>query len=132
MTECRVEDLQVLVIEDELLIAHSIIDALEDQGICRIRHAASEGEALKESRDFLPDLIISDVDLNLGGCGPVAVEQIRAACGKTIPVVFVSATPPEISPEMCCTRALKKPFHLPRFWHLAQEIVPALEQAELT
>lgn len=98
----------VLVIEDEPLIAEFVADIAERAGATSVAMAMTEAEAIAAAASHLPDVILSDVNLKLGGTGPNAVEAIRA--GKPqIPVIYITGTPEECEPCDDAVAILNKP-----------------------
>lgn len=55
----------VLVIEDEALTRSLIVEMLESAGF-QVRTCASAAEALRECRQFDPDAVVTDIDLDPG------------------------------------------------------------------
>ena len=53
--------IRILVVEDEFIIAESIIQTLEELGYQTLGPASSYGEALEILADDLPDLILLDI-----------------------------------------------------------------------
>ena len=80
----------VLVVDDSMLIRHSVCRFLEERGF--IVEAASNGmEALKVLEHFVPDLIITDLSMpRMGGVELVSVVRQRAAFAQT-PILILSA-----------------------------------------
>jgi len=80
---------RILVIDDDALqiMAHAMM--LEDWGYRPVL-ARDAAEALRQLVAEPPDLLICDYLLAGGVTGPRVVEQVRAACGRTIPALFVT------------------------------------------
>jgi len=80
----------VLVVDDSMLIRHSVCRFLEERGF--IVEAASNGvEALKVLEHFVPDLIITDLSMpRMGGVELVSVVRQRATFAQT-PILILSA-----------------------------------------
>ena len=80
----------VLVVDDSMLIRHSVCRFLEERGF--IVEAASNGvEALKVLDHFVPDLIITDLSMpRMGGVELVSVVRQRATFAQT-PILILSA-----------------------------------------
>ncbi|SFR08671.1 response regulator [Poseidonocella sedimentorum] len=83
---------QVMVIEDEAIIALDLQGIVSDMGH-RISGVASiKDEAVKLAAAVKPDLILSDIQLADGSSGIDAVNDILGAAGD-IPVIFITAFP---------------------------------------
>ena len=80
----------VLVVDDSMLIRHSVCRFLEERGF--IVEAASNGvEALKVLEHFVPDLIITDLSMpRMGGVELVSVVRQRETFAQT-PILILSA-----------------------------------------
>mgnify|MGYP001091629434 CR=1 FL=1 len=78
-----------LIIEDEILIAYEVQDALARLGFDSFDMASSPGEALAYATAHRPNLITADMRIE-DGTGLDAVRAIKAAMGE-IPVVYVTA-----------------------------------------
>jgi len=80
----------VLVVDDSMLIRHSVCRFLEERGF--IVEAASNGvEALTVLEHFVPDLIITDLSMpRMGGVELVSVIRQRATFAQT-PILILSA-----------------------------------------
>ncbi|MXO48632.1 response regulator [Erythrobacter vulgaris] len=96
-----------LIIEDELVIAFSIEGALGELGYSFCEIATSVEEAISAAERRCPDLIVADHRI-VGGTGTEAV--LRICAHKTIPVVFVSASGPEIREVLPDALIVDKPF----------------------
>ncbi|UPG71681.1 response regulator [Roseomonas gilardii subsp. gilardii] len=81
----------VLVIEDEPIIAMDIRQLVEGCGHHVVGMASDEAEAVELARSLRPGLILADVNLGPGGDGITAVERILGE--QKIPVIFVTAYP---------------------------------------
>jgi CheY-like chemotaxis protein/DNA-directed RNA polymerase specialized sigma24 family protein len=99
----------VLVIEDEPLIALDLKRMLEDLGH-RVAIARTHQEALSAAKAKRPGLVIADIRLADGSSGLDAVNDLLR--GLTLPVVFVTAFPERLAtgcgPEP--TFLIRKPF----------------------
>jgi two-component system phosphate regulon response regulator PhoB len=80
---------RILVIEDDALQIQAHVMMLEDWGYHPVV-ARDAGEALLQLADGPPDLLICDYLLAGGVTGPRVVEELRAACGRTVPALFVT------------------------------------------
>jgi len=81
----------VLVIEDEPVIALDLRRLVEACGHRVVGIAASEAEAVRIATAKQPGLILADINLGRGGDGSHAVARIQQA--MTVPVIFVTAYP---------------------------------------
>jgi CheY-like chemotaxis protein len=80
---------RVLVVEDELIIAWQLSEAIQELGheVCGM--AADAAEAVTLAAQFLPDLVLIDIRLRRGTDGVAAAAAIRAE--RPVPVVFCTA-----------------------------------------
>ena len=81
----------VLIIEDEPVIALDIRLLVTRCGHKVVGVAASESEAIRLAREARPGLILADVNLGRGGDGITAVRRILESVD--VPVIFVTAYP---------------------------------------
>ncbi|MBE9604039.1 response regulator [Acetobacteraceae bacterium H6797] len=81
----------VLVIEDEPIIAMDLRNLVEACGHRVVGVASSEKEAVRLATTLRPGLILADVNLGAGGDGINAVESIQTSLKA--PVIFVTAYP---------------------------------------
>lgn len=81
----------VLIIEDEPLIAADIEALLGELGHRVIGVMTTRDEAIRWMRDHTPGLVMSDVELADGSSGLDAVREILA--DRPVPVIFVTAFP---------------------------------------
>ena len=81
----------VLIIEDEPIIAMDIEELVASCGHRVVGVAASEAEAVEIARRSPPGLILADINLGLGGDGANAVARILTKLHA--PVIFVTAYP---------------------------------------
>lgn len=81
----------VLIIEDEPIIAMDLAMLVEECGHRVIGTAASEAEALAIALAHMPGLILADINLGAGGDGTSAVARILES--TKVPVIFVTAYP---------------------------------------
>lgn len=81
----------VLVIEDEPVIALDLRRLVEACGHKVVGIAASEAEAVRIATAKRPGLILADINLGRGGDGSHAVARIQQV--MTVPVIFVTAYP---------------------------------------
>lgn len=81
----------VLIIEDEPIIAMDIEELVESCGHRVVGIAASESEAVAIAKRERPGLILADINLGVGGDGTSAVARIMQH--HQAPVIFVTAYP---------------------------------------
>lgn len=82
---------EILVIEDEPIIALDLKRLVEACGHRVVGLAASEADAVRLAATRRPGLILADINLGRGGDGSAAVARIQLA--MTVPVIFVTAYP---------------------------------------
>jgi PAS domain S-box-containing protein len=80
---------QIMVVEDESIVAEDMKAMLEGFGYTVPAVAFSGEEAVKKAVDTHPDLVLMDIVLKGQMSGVEAVERIRSRCN--IPVVYVTA-----------------------------------------
>ncbi|MFL5333012.1 MAG: response regulator, partial [Geminicoccaceae bacterium] len=81
----------VLIIEDEPIIAMDIEELVQNCGHRVVGVASSEREAIEIAGRTRPGLILADINLGVGGDGTKAVARI--ARSHYAPVIFVTAYP---------------------------------------
>jgi CheY-like chemotaxis protein/DNA-directed RNA polymerase specialized sigma24 family protein len=81
----------VLIIEDEPIIAMDLEELVQNCGHRVIGVAATEAEAIAIAKRARPGLILADINLGLGGDGTSAVSTILKS--YYAPVIFVTAYP---------------------------------------
>jgi CheY-like chemotaxis protein len=81
----------VLIIEDELIIAMDLEELVQSCGHRVVGVAATEAEAIALATRTRPGLILADINLGLGGDGTSAVSKILQS--HYAPVIFVTAYP---------------------------------------
>jgi two-component system, OmpR family, catabolic regulation response regulator CreB len=85
----------VLIVEDEIAIADTLIYALNAQGFT-VRYAASLGTARKEITTLRPDLLILDIGLPDGEGFDLCRELRANVVTKTLPIVMLTARSEEV------------------------------------
>jgi CheY-like chemotaxis protein len=81
----------VLIIEDEPIIAMDIEELVQSCGHRVVGVAGSEAEAVEMAERERPGLILADINLGAGGDGSHAVARILRH--HAVPVIFVTAYP---------------------------------------
>jgi DNA-directed RNA polymerase specialized sigma24 family protein/CheY-like chemotaxis protein len=100
----------IMVIEDETIIALHIKSILRDTGhrVCGV--ARTRDEAVKMAKETMPDLVLADICLADGTSGIDAVKDILSQVN--VPIIFVTAFPERLltgeRPEP--TYLITKPF----------------------
>lgn len=84
----------VLIIEDEPVIAMDIRMLVEECGHRVIGIAATQAEALALAQEHRAGLILADINLGRGGYGIAAVRDIIST--MPCPVIFVTAYPEQL------------------------------------
>jgi light-regulated signal transduction histidine kinase (bacteriophytochrome)/CheY-like chemotaxis protein len=79
-------ELDLLLVEDQMLVAADVETMLADHGISKVTTAPSASEALRRLRDFTPDVAILDVNLGAETSLPIAEELTR----RNVPFVFAT------------------------------------------
>jgi two-component system, cell cycle sensor histidine kinase and response regulator CckA len=80
---------EIMVVEDQCIIAMDIKSSLQDIGYTVQAILASGEEAVVQAVEKRPDLVLMDINLRDEMTGLEAAERIRDRCG--IPIVFLSA-----------------------------------------
>lgn len=80
---------QILVVEDEAIVAKNIQRELTSMGYAVPTLAASGEEALRKAAETHPDLVLMDISLKGGMDGVQTAEYMHARFG--VPVVYLSA-----------------------------------------
>jgi CheY-like chemotaxis protein len=81
----------VLIIEDEPIIAMDIEELVQNCGHNVVGVATTEAEAVELAERHKPGLILADINLGIGGDGTSAVSRIMRH--HYAPVIFVTAYP---------------------------------------
>jgi DNA-directed RNA polymerase specialized sigma24 family protein len=101
----------VLIIEDEPMIAMDIEAIAADLGHRVVGVARTHTEAVKLARDTRPGLVLADIQLADGSSGLAAVDEILRSF--EVPVIFITAFPERLltgkGPEPAFL--ITKPFH---------------------
>ncbi|EJL25335.1 response regulator of citrate/malate metabolism [Caulobacter sp. AP07] len=73
--------LDVLIVEDEVLLAAELEFLLDEVGYHTVGHAMSSDEAMAMANDLHPDLALVDVHLRDGPTGVEVARRIHDDCG---------------------------------------------------
>jgi CheY-like chemotaxis protein len=82
----------VMIIEDEILIARHIGSIMEDIGHNVVAYATTQKEAITLAKEANPNLILADIKLADGSLGTDAAEDIWAMF-PDMPIIFITAYP---------------------------------------
>lgn len=80
---------QILILEDERIIAAELKRRLTNWGYAVVATAGSGAEAIAKARELNPDLVLADIGLPGGMTGLEAAARILEEC--RIPIVYVTA-----------------------------------------
>jgi DNA-directed RNA polymerase specialized sigma24 family protein/CheY-like chemotaxis protein len=101
---------EVLIIEDESIIAMHIKQIVESLGHTVVGVVRTHSEAVAAAKDKKPELVLADISLADGSSGIDAVKDILAE--QDVPVIFITAFPERLltgsRPEP--TYLITKPF----------------------
>jgi len=88
----RLAGASVLVLDNEPAVLAGM-EALLRGWACRVTSATSGAEALRglQGLDRPPDLLIADYHLDDGALGVTEIERLRAACGRRLPAIIITA-----------------------------------------
>jgi CheY-like chemotaxis protein len=111
--------LQILVVEDDSLIAMLLVETLAElgHGVCGVE--ATQAGAVRAALRCRPDLIIMDAELKEGN-GVSAVDEILST--RIVPHLFVSGSIEKILTLRPDAVAIEKPFREP-------ELIRAIHRA---
>ncbi|MBZ4331554.1 response regulator [Corallococcus interemptor] len=101
----------VLIVDDEFGIVEAVRDLLSDEGY-RTATALNGREALERMRQERPSLVLLDYMMPvLNGPGVLESMQKDPAL-RDVPVVMMSASPPDFWQHLPCAGFLPKPFDI--------------------
>ncbi len=80
---------QILIVEDEVIVAKNIQNRLEGLGYSVPAIISSGEEAIEKTKEIQPDLVLMDVKLEGKMDGVVAADQIRKQFN--IPIIYLTA-----------------------------------------
>lgn len=81
--------LAALVVDDSMLIRHTVCRFLEERGFC-VESAGNGLEALETLKDVQPDIIITDMDMPKMTGSELISELKRAPATSKVPIVIVA------------------------------------------
>ncbi len=114
---------RVLIIEDDMMVAHDIETVVTDMGHIVTGHADTQSAALSLAMDVEPDLILADVVLADETSGIDAANEILSAYDEK-PVIFVTG-----HPEKLLTGRKPEPTYLIPKPYLHHQVRAAVSQA---
>lgn len=118
------EKKNILIVEDEMLIAESILEILENQGYSGTRIAGSVDEAIREIGKERPSLVLTDINLGEERTGIDLGHELQRI--YRLPFIYVTSySSPEIQGKARHTRPsayILKPFR-------AEDLLSAIELA---
>lgn len=109
----------ILVIEDEPIIAIDIVGLMESMGHAVIAVARTQTEAIHHATQTKPDLILADVQLADHSNGIETVHMMNLDC----PVVFITAFPEKLIQSKINERMylLPKPFQIDKVKEVVEQ-----------
>jgi CheY-like chemotaxis protein len=118
----------VLVVDDEVGIAHLLSDVLSDEGH-RVVVAANGHEALKRAEQERPDLVITDFMMPVMDGAQLIKAMAEHPDLKGVPVFLISSVPEVAVRDKCSGYALfiRKPF---RIYDVVDQVTRALKPPE--
>ncbi len=124
-TTAVARSLRVLIVEDELIVAWELEEAVAQLGHEALGVAVDGAEALEMATRLRPDLVLMDVNLRGGDDGVAAAEAIQAVMPARVVFATAYAEDPRTRARMLAARAagiLSKPI-------MSQDLRQALAQA---
>jgi CheY-like chemotaxis protein len=118
----------VLVVDDEVGIAHLLSDVLSDEGH-RVLVAANGHEALKRAEQERPHLVITDFMMPVMDGAQLIKAMAEHPDLKGVPVFLISSVPEAAVRDKCSGYALfiRKPF---RIYDVVDQVTRALKPPE--
>lgn len=89
MTQAAIQEAQILIVEDEGIVAMELKSRLQSMGYRVIGNAATGEMAIQKAGALQPDLILMDIKLKGTIDGITAAEQIRTQLD--IPIIYLTA-----------------------------------------
>jgi CheY-like chemotaxis protein len=84
---------KVLIVEDEIITAAALRNALQEMGFSICSLTTSGEKAIKTAEHELPDIVLMDVNLSCEMDGIKAAREIHSRFG--IPIIYMSGYPKE-------------------------------------
>lgn len=121
------EDMSLLLVEDQVLIAMDAEAMLADLHVANVVTANSSSMALDQLKTFKPDFALLDINLGIGTSVPVAEELTR----RGIPFVFATGYDDRtaLPPELLSVPVVRKPYDTEQ---LRKALGTYLDKAEAT
>lgn len=109
MYERLLADKNVLVLEDQILIALEVEHSLLQLGARSVHLSSTAGEALEIIRDTMPDVAVLDINLGPSATSFPVADALRT-CGA--PWVFATGYGDEIKvpPQLKTAAVVRKPY----------------------
>lgn len=125
------QDIRVLLVEDEFLIAEWVAQCLSDQGFL-VQTASTAGEALQKLSTGSIDVLFTDINLP-GGMDGAALAQRARLMSPDLPVIYASARVAALAPAERVSGALflRKPYDPTVVAQLIAGAVGAVKQLAL-
>lgn len=101
--------LDILIVEDNALIAFELQLQVEEWGYCCVGRHARSSDAMRAASENPPDVAIVDLNLADGRTGPLVVDDLR---GLGIPSIVISGEARHHSPPLVARAVLEKPVNL--------------------
>jgi len=104
------QNIRVLLVEDELLIAEWVAECLSEQGFI-VHTASNAGDALRHLAAAPVDVLFTDINLPGGMDGTGLAREARALLPH-LPVIYASAWAPisDLQGRVAGARFLRKPY----------------------
>ena len=102
--------IRLLIVEDDTNLSFLIKRKLEKQGDYTVETSVDGKEGLKAIASFLPDIIVSDLEMGDGMDGNTMIEKIRTA-NNDIPIIVLTGKM-EFLKQSGANMYLKKPFNV--------------------
>jgi DNA-binding NtrC family response regulator len=100
---------KILILEEETIVAEDIRDCLEDAGY-EVRRASSVSDAIKESAEFKPQLVLIGVVSKDRHNEVDAAAHISSEKSNHLKFIFMVSKPVTIDGEIEDYEILQKPF----------------------
>lgn len=94
------ESLRILIVEDDLVLASELEEQLNEFGYQSIRSVSNSTDALNAFQNELPDLVLSDINLDYSDLDGIELVR-RFNAIHEVPIIFLSA----LSDNKTITRA---------------------------